>query len=131
MVKVFQKWTRVKDVFISRRLNKWGRRFSFVSFFGVKDEGRLERELDLIYIGSRKLHENIPKYRRHQYGRSKEERRVSRELPRESQKSEGKRYLKEAETFWKHGDKGIWREKNRNRSYVDVVTGDLKSRGRA
>ena len=46
MVKVFQKWASVKDVFISRRLNKWGRKFGFVSFFGVKDEGRLERELD-------------------------------------------------------------------------------------
>jgi len=33
MHKVFQRWARVKEVFISRRLNKWGRRFGFVRFF--------------------------------------------------------------------------------------------------
>jgi len=65
MVKLFQKWARVKEVFISRRLNKWGRRFGFVRFLEVKNVVRLEGELDRIYIGNRKLHVNIPKYRRH------------------------------------------------------------------
>jgi len=62
MVKIFQKWTRVKEIFISRRLNKWGRRFCFVRFLDVKNVRRLEGELDHIFIGNRKLHVNIPKY---------------------------------------------------------------------
>ena len=36
MLKIFQRWTRVKEVFISHRLNKWGRRFGFVRFFCEK-----------------------------------------------------------------------------------------------
>jgi len=46
MFKIFQKWARVKEVFISRRLNKWGRRFGFVRFVEVKNVRWLERELD-------------------------------------------------------------------------------------
>jgi len=67
MTKVFQKWATVKEVFISRRPNKWGRRFGFVRFLDVKNVVRLEGDLDRIYIGTMKLHVNIPKYRRHQY----------------------------------------------------------------
>jgi len=52
MLKIFQRWARVKDVFISRRLNKWGRRFGFVSLFDVKNVAKLEKELDQIYIGT-------------------------------------------------------------------------------
>jgi len=59
MIKVFQRWARVKEVFISRRLNKWGRRFGFVRFFYVRNVGRLERELDQIYIGNMKLFVNF------------------------------------------------------------------------
>jgi len=65
MHKVFQKWGRVKEVFIARRLNKWGRRFGFVRFFDVGNVVRLEKELDKIYIGNWKLYVNIPKYRRY------------------------------------------------------------------
>ena len=50
MFKVFQKWARVREVFISRRPNKWGRRFGFVRFLDVRNVGRLERELDQVYI---------------------------------------------------------------------------------
>jgi len=35
MIKIFRRWARVKEVFIARRLNKWGRRFGFVRFFEV------------------------------------------------------------------------------------------------
>jgi len=66
MLKIFQRWARVKEVFISRRLNKWGRRFGFVRLFDVKNVGKLKKELDQIYIGNRKLFVNILKYRRHQ-----------------------------------------------------------------
>jgi len=54
----------VKEVFISGRRNRWGRRFEFVRFFTVPNELRLEKELDQIFIGNMKLHVNLPKYRR-------------------------------------------------------------------
>jgi len=126
MIKVFQKWARVKDVFISRRLNKWRRRFGFVRFFGVRDERSLERDLDQIYIGSRKLYVNIPKYRRYQYGPKKEEQRALRELLRERQVIARKRDTKEDEIVRKHGGKEIWVEKSRNRTYAEAVTGEYQ-----
>ena len=46
MLTFFQKWARVKEVFISRRRNRWGRRFDFVRFFGTENVVSLERELD-------------------------------------------------------------------------------------
>jgi len=122
MVRVFQKWGRVKDVFISRRLNKWGRRFGFVRFFGIRDVERLERELDQIYIGSRKLYVNILKYRRYQYGLKKEDRQPLRE----SKEFVRKRYTKEDEDVRKDGGKKIWVEKSRNRSYADALTSDVQ-----
>jgi len=63
MIKIFRRWVRVKEVFITRRLNKWGRRFGFVRFFEVRNVGKLERDLDQIYIGNKKLHGNILRYR--------------------------------------------------------------------
>jgi len=66
ILKIFQRWARVKEVFISRRRNKWGRRFGFVRLCDVRNVGKLERDLDQIYIGSTKLFVNIPKYRCHQ-----------------------------------------------------------------
>jgi len=126
MIKVFQKRTRVKDVFISRRLNKWGKRFGFVRFFDVRDERSLERDLDQIYIGSRKLYVNIPKYRRHQYGPKKEERRVPWELPRERQVTARKSVTKEDETVRKHGGKEIWVEKSGKRTYAEAVSGEYQ-----
>jgi len=64
MIKIFRRWIRVKEVFISRRLNKWGRRFRFIRFFEMRNVGRLERDLDQIYIGNKKLHVNILRYMR-------------------------------------------------------------------
>ncbi|XP_068503621.1 uncharacterized protein [Phaseolus vulgaris] len=73
MIKIFQRWARVKEVFISRRLNRWGRRFGFVRFFDVANVSRLEKELDQIYLGKMKLNVNIPRYRRTDFGPRKEE----------------------------------------------------------
>lgn len=64
MLKIFQRWTRVKEVFISKRLNRWERRLGFVRFFKVENEARLEKQLDQIYIGNKRLYVNIPRYRR-------------------------------------------------------------------
>jgi len=43
MFRIFQTWARVKEVFISRRLNRWGRRFGFVRVFPISNEVRLEK----------------------------------------------------------------------------------------
>jgi len=64
MFRIFQKWARVKEVFISKRPNRWGRTFGFVRLFPVPNEVRLEKQLDQIYIGNLKLYVNLPKYRR-------------------------------------------------------------------
>lgn len=48
MYKIFQRWERVKEVFISRRLNKWERIFGFVRFFEVENVGCLEKEHEAI-----------------------------------------------------------------------------------
>jgi len=45
----------VKEVFISRRLSKWGRRVGFVRFFEVDNMHELEKELDQIHIGNETL----------------------------------------------------------------------------
>jgi len=66
--KCFRKWARVKEIFISRRRNRWGRRFRFVRIFGVRNVVSLERDLDSCYIGNMKLHVNLPRYRRDGYG---------------------------------------------------------------
>ena len=67
MLVFFQKWARVKEVFISRRRNRWGKRFGFVRFFGVGNSFSLEKELDRCYVGNMKLYVNLPRYRRDEY----------------------------------------------------------------
>jgi len=111
MMKIFQKKARVKEVFISRRLNRWGKRFGFVRFFEVRNVGRLEKELDNLYAGNRKLHVNIPKYRRNQLEPPKEVRRVSRPPYMERQRDKGK-------------SKEIWVEKRGKKSFVEVAKGE-------
>jgi len=124
MFKVFQKWVRVKEVFISRRPNKWGRRFGFVRFLDVQNVGRLERELDQVYIGNRKLFVNTPKYRRQQFEPLRGERRSSRDQVLENQKDTGKRYPKASEPTGKQSSMEMWVEKKGKMSYLDVVRGE-------
>ena len=60
--KIFQRWGRVSDVFISSRLNIKKQRFGFVIFKGVQNVKTLENQLNTIWIGSWKLKANKPKY---------------------------------------------------------------------
>lgn len=62
MWKIFQRWGRVVEVFISRKLNRWGNRFGFVRFSDVKNVSKLEFGLVAIRIGSMKLYANLPRY---------------------------------------------------------------------
>lgn len=63
----FKQWGEVREVFISKKRNKAGRRYGFVRFKGVQDERRLERDLDNIIFGGLKMYVNAPRY-----GRGKE-----------------------------------------------------------
>lgn len=58
----FQWWGRVWEVFIPRKRDETGRRFGFVRFQDVTDVGRLERQLDNVFIADQKLHVNRPKF---------------------------------------------------------------------
>ena len=120
MLKLFQRWARVKEVFISRRLNRWGRRFGFVRFFNVENAVSLERDLDRCYIGNRKLYVNLSRYKRDGY---------------ECKGDEPKEFkgLRSGGDVHPHGlrkGKEVWREKrgkeghmngNITQSYADVV----------
>nr|XP_007133499.1 hypothetical protein PHAVU_011G184000g [Phaseolus vulgaris]ESW05493.1 hypothetical protein PHAVU_011G184000g [Phaseolus vulgaris] len=64
MWKIFQRWGRIKDIFISRRLNIKRQRFEFVRFHEVVEEDELERRLNAIWIGTWKLRVNKSKYRK-------------------------------------------------------------------
>ena len=120
MLKLFQRWARVKEVFISRRLNRWGRRFGFVRFFTVDNAVSLERDLDRYYIGNRKLYVNLPRYQRDGYERKRVE-------PKEFK---GLRSGGDVHPNGQRKGKEVWREKsgkeghmngNVTQSYADVV----------
>jgi len=64
MWKIFRRWGKVNDVFISKRVNRRGHKFGFVRFTGVGNEQWLAKQLDNIWIGDQKLHSNLPKYRK-------------------------------------------------------------------
>jgi len=61
--KVFRRWGRLVEVFISTKLNRWGNRFGFLRFCEIKNVRKLESELDVIRIGNMNLYVNIPRYR--------------------------------------------------------------------
>lgn len=72
--KVFERYERVWEVFISPKRDKNGRRFGFVRFYGVKNPRRLEQDLDSITIGCTKMHVNFPRFEKlerktHNYAR--------------------------------------------------------------
>ena len=130
MFKVFQRWVRVKEVFIARRPNRWGRRFGFVRFFAVRNVRRLENELDQIYVGNRKLFVNVPKYRRNKLKPKNYERKDLRNHASGSKKENREAKQKDQ---WSHGKKNmkeVWVEKKRQKSYAKVVKGVVKERWR-
>ncbi|XP_028242215.1 uncharacterized protein LOC114420549 [Glycine soja] len=62
--KIFRRAGDVREVFISNKRNRNGRRYGFVRFIGVDNVQQLERRLDNIVLGGLKLYVNIPKYER-------------------------------------------------------------------
>src|ERR1044072_7251326 len=45
---IFQRWGRVWNVYMPRRLNRYGQRFGFVRYMDVAEPKGLEKELDNI-----------------------------------------------------------------------------------
>jgi len=115
--KIFARWGRVIDVFISQRLNRWGQRFGFVRFLGVNDSRKLESQLDNIRIGNWKLHVNLPKYRRHERiisnGRSWKE--YQGDKSEHNQGLKGKQEVKKVHK--------VWKRKTKYQTYAQVVKG--------
>jgi len=127
MFKFFQRWARVKEVFVSRRLNKWGRRFCFVRFFDVRNVRWLESELDQLLVGNRKLYVNISKYRRTQAEYERYGKRDLRNIEVGRHRGEGKEQQKENGTSQEKNGKHVWVEKQGSKSFVEVVTGESQA----
>ena len=64
----FKKVGDVREIFISKKRNRSGRRYGFVRFKGADDVHQLERRLDNIVLGVLKLDVNLPKYGRARSG---------------------------------------------------------------
>ncbi|GKV23016.1 hypothetical protein SLEP1_g32806 [Rubroshorea leprosula] len=62
MWRTFLKFGRVYDIYCPNRKSRNGGRFGFVRFLDVKDKRELERHLDQIRVGDRKLWVNYPRY---------------------------------------------------------------------
>ena len=121
MLEVFQKWARFKEVFISRRRNRWGRRFGFVRFFGVRNAASLERDLDSCFVGKMKLHVNIPRYRRDGLG-SKGDTFHSVEVKPTGGTAQSSITRKNKEVWRDKGGKEAMAKNSYNvKSYADVV----------
>ena len=61
----FQRWGKVREVFIPKYKNREGQRFVFVRYKDVEDAVGLERKLDNnIFFGGRKMFVNQPKFER-------------------------------------------------------------------
>ncbi|MCI17509.1 endonuclease/exonuclease/phosphatase family protein, partial [Trifolium medium] len=74
---VFRKYGRVAEVYIPKKLDKWGRRFGFVKFKEVNEVEVLGERLKDVWLGTFKLRVN-----RARFGRSE----VKDEIPRKSEK---------------------------------------------
>ncbi|GKV49720.1 hypothetical protein SLEP1_g56454 [Rubroshorea leprosula] len=62
MWNTFRKYGRVYDIYSPNRKSRNGCRFGFVRFLNVKDKKELEKHLDQIWVGEKKLWVNSPKY---------------------------------------------------------------------
>ncbi|GKV11959.1 hypothetical protein SLEP1_g23168 [Rubroshorea leprosula] len=62
MWRTFLAFGRVYDIYSPNRKSRNDSRFGFVRFLDVKNKKELERHLDQIWIGGRKLWVNIPRY---------------------------------------------------------------------
>jgi hypothetical protein len=57
--RVFAKFGRVGEVYVPKKLDKWGRRFGFVKYLEVKNVEELSLKLEDVWVGSNKLRINL------------------------------------------------------------------------
>jgi len=126
MFRIFKKWARVKKVFISRRLNRWGRTFGFVRFYPIPNEAKLEKQVDQVYIGNLKLYVNLPKYRRVEVKVKKGKSNTSRNDIIRAKSPRGK--LKEKEVWCEHRTVRKGDSQKPKQSYAEVVYKSSKGR---
>lgn len=67
MWKVFLKWRKVRDLYIPPRRDKVGRRFGFVKFKDVLDLRELEKKLEAVQVGEKRVHLNLARFERHDF----------------------------------------------------------------
>ncbi|XP_068474614.1 uncharacterized protein [Phaseolus vulgaris] len=126
MFRIFRKWARVKEVFISRRPNRWGRRYGFVRFYPGPNEAKLEKQLDRIHIGNFKLYVNVPKYRRAEIKVMKRRPSTSTNAIFRVRSPHGKN--KENEGWHEHKTVRKGENLKPNQSYAEVVCKSVKDR---
>ena len=95
-------------------------------FFGVKNVGCLERDLDQLYIGNNKLFVNVPKYCRQQLEPAGVEGRILREPYRERKNETGKQDKLKHKPSPEQLREEKWVERNGSRSYADAVRGEFQ-----
>jgi hypothetical protein len=81
--KVFGRFGRLGDVYIPKKVDKWGRKFAFVKFREVNEVEELSRRLEDVWLGSFKLRVNISRFSR------RVEEGVKEEVARKGVMSEG------------------------------------------
>ena len=113
---LFKKLGDLREVFISKRRNRNGRRYDFVRFKGVEDVHSLERKLDNIIFGGLKMYVNIPKFDRNKLGMSQQA--VQGRAMGEQKEDHRGRYLR-MKPEMNVGVKG--------RSYAEAVTRNLQT----
>jgi RNA recognition motif-containing protein len=53
--KIFVKFGSVSDVYIPKKVDKWGRKFGFVKFKDVRDADEMFKKLQEVWYGTTKL----------------------------------------------------------------------------
>lgn len=64
MYEIFQNYGHIDEVFIPAKRDARGGSYGFVRFFDVEDDDLFATNMDNIFIGSRKLNVNIPRFTR-------------------------------------------------------------------
>lgn len=64
MYQEFQSFGEIEEVVIQLKWDKRGLSYGFVRFFDVRDGDILATKLDILFIGGRKLYENILRFQR-------------------------------------------------------------------
>ncbi|MCI17135.1 RNA recognition motif, partial [Trifolium medium] len=62
--KIFAKFGSLGDVYIPNKVDKWGKKFAFVKFKGVKDVDALSERLEDVWSGNFKLRVNRARFDR-------------------------------------------------------------------